>query len=462
MKLPIRPRSIRARTTAGSVAIVAAVLVVIAIVTIVALETTLENNIRSSARSTASSIAASLGAGLAPDDVMLGVDDDTVVQITTADGSIEFSDAPPVIRPALPLLDDGETTTFKDPRLDDDPFIYVGREVETAEGRMHIVVGKNSDIAIEAASTSIRITIVAFPLLLLLVGWITWSLTGRALSPVEKLRRKVESIPAHQTSERLEIPATDDEIARLARTMNGLLERLETSIEKRKRFVSDASHELRNPIAAIRQHAEVALAHPSITDARSLAKDILSEDSRLERIAEDLLLLARADEKALRLDIHPIDLDDIVLEEAGRVKRAQILKVDTSSVGAARVDADRSSMQRAVRNIIDNACRHARNQISLSLRSLDGSAVMCIDDDGEGIPPQTRSEVFDRFSRSEESRDRRYGGAGLGLAIVSEIVTAHGGTVTATDAPLGGARIEVVLPISNGRSRFSVDSGPSA
>jgi signal transduction histidine kinase len=228
--------------------------------------------------------------------------------------------------------------------------------------------------------------------------------------------------------------------------MNSMLDRLDKAQRRQQRLVSDASHELRSPIAAIKQHAEVAQTHPDGTSVGELAADVLAEDERLERLAEDLLLLARADEHTLELIGRPLDLDDLVLAEARRLRQVSSLRIDTTGISAARTKGDRQQLQRVVRNLAENAARHATSVIKMAVREANGRVVLEVDDDGPGVPPELREAIFERFTRLDAGRGREQGGVGLGLAIVAEIVAAHGGSVSAGDAPLGGARFAVSLP----------------
>jgi signal transduction histidine kinase len=218
------------------------------------------------------------------------------------------------------------------------------------------------------------------------------------------------------------------------------------SQERQRRFVSDAAHELRSPVASIRQHAEVAGTHPDTTDVRELATTVTDETIRLQAIVEDLLLLARLDEGALHVAREEVDLDDIVLGEAGRLRGETTLAIDASDVGAGRVRGDAHHLERMVRNLADNAARHATATIAFALAVHDGRVVLCVDDDGPGIPVAERDRAFERFVRFDEGRDRASGGTGLGLAIVREIARAHGGEVVLTSSALGGLRAEVTLP----------------
>ena len=228
--------------------------------------------------------------------------------------------------------------------------------------------------------------------------------------------------------------------------MNRMLGRLEQAQVRQRRLVSDASHELRSPVAAIRQHAEVALAYPDRTTVGELAGTVLAEDLRLQRLAEDLLLLTRADEHTLALRRRPVDLDDLVFEEARRLRAATGLRVDTTAVSAGRVDGDAAGLRRVLRNLGDNAARHTAGRLALSLAERDGLVLLGVEDDGPGIPEADRERVFERFVRLDDARARDDGGSGLGLAIVAELVAAHGGTVSIDASSLGGARVEVVLP----------------
>ena len=184
-----------------------------------------------------------------------------------------------------------------------------------------------------------------------------------------------------------------------------------------------------------------------LTDEQQLAEIVLAEDLRLQHIVEDLLLLTRMDEGTVDLRRREVDLDDIVFEEAARLRAsAGDLRVDTSKVSSGRVRGDESHLDRLVRNLIENAGRHAHTKVALSLRETNGEVVLTVDDDGEGIAPDDRDRIFDRFLRLQDARDRDSGGTGLGLAIVREIANAHSATVSVRNAPKGGARLEVRFP----------------
>jgi signal transduction histidine kinase len=286
---------------------------------------------------------------------------------------------------------------------------------------------------------------VGIPVLVLVVGTVTWWIVGRALRPVDAITSEVDTISASALDRRVPEPTTGDEIARLAGTMNRMLERLQRAQERQRRFVSDASHELRSPVASIRQHAEVAITHPESTAVQELAAAVLDEDLRLQRLVDDLLMLAKLDEAGR--DGHrmePIDLDDVVLREASRFEQG--LQVDRSKVSAGRIEGDPAQVQRLVRNLLENGARHANERLAVGVGQADGWVVFTVEDDGVGVPGEDRDRIFERFVRLDGARDRASGGSGLGLAIVRRVAVAHGGSVSVDDGRLGGARFEVRLP----------------
>jgi signal transduction histidine kinase len=381
--------------------------------------------------------------------------------VLDADGGIVASSANVAGRPALVHLANGT-----EGRLDDVPnggalegasFLVVAVGA-SQEGRASVLVGRSLDDVREATDAVIPLLVVGVPILVLIVGAVTWWITGRALRPVESIRVEVDTISAGELDRRVPEPRTGDEVARLAGTMNAMLGRLESSQARQRRFVSDAAHELRSPVASIRQHSEVAIEHPDATSVDELAKVVHRENLRVEQLVDDLLLLARLDE-GTRSRWEQVDLDDVVLAEAARLRATTTLTVGTAGVSASRVVGDPGGLERVVRNLGDNAVRHAERRVELAAREVNGWATLTVDDDGDGITPDDRGRVFDRFVRLDDARSRDGGGAGLGLAIVRAVVEAHGGDVTIEESPFGGARFEVRLPLDQTDERFSVGSG---
>jgi signal transduction histidine kinase len=264
---------------------------------------------------------------------------------------------------------------------------------------------------------------------------------------VETIRRRVASMTSAGLEDRIPIPTADDEVARLAVTMNDMLDRLEASQAAQRRFVSDASHELRSPLATINAALDLAQARPEFLDD-ALVESLVPEAQRMTRLVADLLLLARADEGGQPHRQVDVDLDDIVSAEANRVRAITDLRV-SASVKAVRVVGDPRALSRLVRNVVDNAIRYAKSTIEFRCAVVEGRARIVIADDGPGIAPEQRQRVFDRFVRLDTPRTRDVGGAGLGLSIVAQIVAAHHGTVTVDQTPGGGASFVVVLPLAS-------------
>lgn len=441
-----RRGSIRSRITIVAVVVVGAALVVAAAGLVLSLDRSLRAGVRTETFTRARGIALELGSGAAATLATAGDPEGEFVQVVGLSGDVVASSANVSGREALVTLAPGTSTTLNEVPLEDRPFLVAAVTATTPEGPAIVLVGRSLEDVTDAVRSLTRSLAVAIPALLVVVGALAWLLVGRALAPVESIRREVESISPQELHRRVPEPAGDDEISRLAKTMNRMLSRLERGRARERRFVSDASHELRSPVASIRQQVEVALTHPDRSDPRELAEVVLEEDLRLQRIVEDLLLLSRIDEGAPPRNPQPVDLDDLVFEEAARLRLEGMGRVDTSAVSAGRVLGEREPLARLVRNLADNAARHARGRVAFALGSEDGDVVLDVDDDGPGIPAEERERIFERFVRLDEARERDAGGSGLGLAIVAEVARLHGGAAEALDRPGGGARLRVRLP----------------
>lgn len=321
--------------------------------------------------------------------------------------------------------------------------------VAATSGDLTIVTGRSVASVGETTGTVTRLLAIALPILLLFVAVTTWIVVARALRPVERMRREVDDVTAANLDRRIADTGSRDEIGRLATTMNRMLDRLDASQKTQRRFISDASHELRSPLASMRQYAEVAQAHPARVSAGELSAVVLDEGARLERLVQGMLVLAKADERTLAPTRTAVDLDDLVLAEARRLKDTTSLSIDVSQVGPARVEGDLGLLGQVLRNLADNASRHAADRVAFELTETGGQVLLAVSDDGNGIPEDAREKIFERFVRLDEARAREFGGSGLGLAIVREIAAAHGGSVIATAGGLGGARFELRLPASD-------------
>ncbi len=280
------------------------------------------------------------------------------------------------------------------------------------------------------------------PMVTVLSGILTWFITGRTLAPVGAITNRVRELTATTMDARVPVPDTDDEIHDLAVTMNEMLERLEKSSAAQRQFISDASHELRSPVASIRAQLETALGYPDAVDWPDVARVVLAEDERLEHLVANLLAVARLEEDrdAPRTEV---DLDEIVMAQRRRVTA---VPVDTSSVSAGRVMGNSDELTSVVRNLIDNAVRHTTSKVVVTLQAHGPFVVLSVADDGPGVPVDLRERVFERFARLDEGRQRDAGGTGLGLALTKRIVEQHGGSIHVTDADIGGACFVVSLP----------------
>ncbi|MET7617473.1 ATP-binding protein [Streptomyces sp. NPDC005408] len=285
-------------------------------------------------------------------------------------------------------------------------------------------------------------------MLLFIVGGTAWLLVGRSLRPVEAMRRQVAEITSSELDRRVPEPPGTDELGRLARTMNAMLERLQQAGERQRQFVSDASHELRSPLAALKARTEVGLAHPAGTDWPVLARDVHRETDRLDRLVEELLTLSRIGAAQDPGEISEVDLDELVLLEAEAIRARGEVGVDLSGLSAVRMRGPAEQLRAVVRNLLDNAERHADSVVRVSLTADEAAAELVVADDGPGVATEHRERVFDRFFRVQGARDRYSGGVGLGLAIVHDVVTAQGGRAWLADSP-DGAEFHVRLPLTD-------------
>ena len=349
-----------------------------------------------------------------------------------------------------------------DPQVQTNDYVLAGQARDVHVVSIPVTFGKTRDYVVVVTSLDQydkslvyiqRLMEVGMPALLVVVGLICWLIVGRALRPIEALRREVAEVAAVSGAHRVPEPATDDEVGRLARTLNSMLDRLESSSKRERRFVSDASHELRSPIANIRTELEVALHHPDRADWGKVASEVLAQDERMARLVESLLILARADEGAIaaRSAAGPWDLatvaEGVVSSSAAESARLGGPVVSLRAVPV-YVGVPPVYLERVVGNLVENARRYARTRVDVRVSASAGSAVLEVRDDGPGVPAKDRERIFERFVRLDEARDRVQGGFGLGLAIVADLCRVFGGKVTVTDADGSGAVFTAVLPMS--------------
>ncbi|GGY48477.1 sensor histidine kinase [Streptomyces djakartensis] len=464
--------SVRARAALGATLVVAVALVAAGAAVLLSLRSNLIGEAGAQAEQSARSVASELAAGT-PYGELSGLDgDDGPVQILDEDKrlvaasenleKISGTDSDQV-KPQAAVArrgdDDDDDPDEHDEALEPgeiagksvfsngaatidgeaEDYRFAAVAVETQDrGRLKVYAG--SPLAAEhgAVRTALSVMLIGFPLLLGVVAGVTWLVTRRALRPVEGIRREMAAIThSEDLARRVPEPDTHDEIARLASTTNETLAALETSVERQRRFVADASHELRSPIASLRTQLEVAAAHPELLDLDGAVEDTV----RLQRLAADLLLLARLDAGERPGGVQ-VDLAGLAREEAeGRTG----VTVDAEPV---EVAGSRGQLGRVLANLLDNAQRHARSAVTVTVRRENGRAVVGVADDGDGVPEADRERIFERFVRLDAARSRDDGGAGLGLAIARDVAVRHGGTLTAGRGPAGGALFELRLPVA--------------
>ena len=433
---------VRFRTTAFAVVVVGVAMLVGVLALYLAARASLTGSIKEATASRADAVAAFAANDSLP--AVLATGSDVIAaQVLDSSGVVVAQSLGIEGRPAMTAArpPSGSRTNVTDSdELPDELEEWLARDVEgpiyleivgvqTPSGPVTVVAAAVLDIE-DSITTLLGLMALAYPLLLGLVGLTVWWVTGRALDPVESMRVEADLITHTDLHRRLPVPASDDEVRRLAETMNEMLGRLEASAEEHYQFVADASHELKSPVAAIRTMLEVAKSNPGAVEFETLVDDLMHEDLRLEMLVGDLLTLARADEQALNIRRVEVDLDDLVRSEVGMVVSRSSAPVDLSGVGPVRVSADPD-----------------RLWVWVETSRRAGEAVVIVSNDGETIPPDQRSRIFERFVRLDDGRSRDEGGTGLGLPVVQAIARAHGGEVAVIDPLHNGATFEVRLPV---------------
>jgi signal transduction histidine kinase len=440
---------IRVRVTLVAVSVALLATTIGSVLFVLSLHRSLEAGLVSTAHEEISAIAAQLADGASPQQVVITGGDDVVVQLIAADGRVIASDHRATMHRPL-MTSPGAANDMAVPGQKD-LYTAVARRVRDNGSVDLIVVGRSTEQTDRARNVTAALLVVAVPTVVAALGLIVWLSIGRALRPVEAMRREADSITSAHLHRRLRLPPGSDEIPRLAVTLNEMLDRIDQSHQVQRQFISDASHELRSPLSTIRQSAEVARSYPDRVSIESLADDVLAESDRLTSLVNALLLLARLDNTEPTAADEPVDVDDLVLTEVDRIRAgAGDIRFDVSQLSGGQVHGSPVLLRQVVQNLLDNAVRHAESQVSVSLHERVGWVELYVDDDGVGVPVDERTHVFERFVRLDQARAREAGGAGLGLAIVRKIVDASGGTVELGSAPLGGARFSVTLPAAQG------------
>ncbi|HEV7655403.1 MAG TPA: HAMP domain-containing sensor histidine kinase [Mycobacteriales bacterium] len=428
--------SLRARLTIVATVLLGVGIVAGAVLLVVTGSRTLQAAVDSGALQSAREVAALVDARSLPNPVPQGGEGTAAIQVVDAQGRVRAASTGtdqlvPVLRPAeVASVRAGRRLVVPGSRLGlSGPLRVVGVPAGPAGDRQTVVVAVDFGGARSGAKVLLVGLAIGAPLLLAVVAFAMWWVTGRALRPVEALRRGAAGLSG---SGRLPVPAAQDEIRRLAETLNDMLARLDAAGARQRAFVSDAAHELRSPLASARTQLEVAAAVDAGTPAGELAGDVLLDVERLGRLVDDLLLLARLDE-APRRARSAVDLQALAGDVVSRYSAARVPVTLSPCETDCVVSAEGGAVRRVLVNLVDNAVRHARSSVRVSA----GPGTLTVTDDGPGIPAADRERVFDRFTRLDSDRGRDSGGAGLGLAIVRELVTAHGGNVSLSDAGPG-------------------------
>ncbi|MDT5325022.1 MAG: hypothetical protein QOF25_2174 [Mycobacterium sp.] len=371
------------------------------------------------------------------------------VQVIRADGSVVRRSASAPDVPLLPLagVSGGPHIGMPEQTSPFGRIRFSALTVDGPDGRYTILVGEGSATIASTVRTVVVVLAVAAPFVIAVSGAATYLLVRRSMRSVDEIRSRVADISASDLTERVPVPGSRDEIAALAVTMNEMLARIEAGHAAQQRFVGDASHELRSPLTTIISALEVAVTHPELLDADLATGTLIPEAQRMKALIDDLMLLARADERGLTVANDDVDLDDLATAEVERLRRETSLDV-RADISPARLTGDAEALSRVLRNLLDNAARHASSRVEVDLRPAGGFVLVGVADDGPGIPAVDRSRVFDRFVRLDQDRSRNAGGTGLGLAIVREIVVAHGGTVSIDDRVGGGTVVSLQLPLA--------------
>ncbi|TVT24322.1 HAMP domain-containing histidine kinase [Amycolatopsis acidiphila] len=461
MRFQLSRPGLRTRTTLVAVAAVAGTLVLAGIVVVLLLGWSLDKatteDARSAGRQVGNEIAKEGARDLTSSDVASSGDSASVIQVLDRTGRPIASD--PAISGRPPLTGDRptpghesvETVTLPINGTDED-YRLVSAGVSGPGGPYTVISARSLDPVTQAsARLSLLLGIAAVPLLAI-CALAVYRAVGSALWPVERMRRAVAEISTRDLSRRVDLPPGNDEIHRLATTLNSMLGRLASAQGAQRRFVADASHELRSPLNTITTALEVSAHHPDAMSADELLDVVSRETGRLRELVDDLLLLARTDDTTDKPPHTEVDLDDLARAEAGRARSTRALEVEIRT-GPAKVTGNPSQLQRAIRNLVDNAAEHARHRVRVRTRTDGATAVVEVADDGPGVPPQDRVRIFERFVRRDDARHHGTGGsAGLGLAIVAGIAARHGGHAEYADTPdpaYPGAHFRIRLPLKD-------------
>jgi signal transduction histidine kinase len=440
--------SLRVRATAVATLLCALVLAAGGLLLVTTLDRHLTSGSDDLSRSRVRDLLDQAASGELPS-VLRNVNDDAVAQVLASDGTVlaaspNIEGAGPIVAARAPAHGERRTIRAPDDSETEDYRVWV-QSGPGAEGQVTVVEGSSLESVHEATATVRGTLLIGVPLAAVALGLVIWLVLGGALARLDRIRAEVDAIGPDQLERRVPSDGRSDEVGRLAATMNRMLDRIDASAQRQRRLVADVSHDLQGPLAAQRVSVELALATPTSVDPELLRRDVLGATGEMERLVDDLLVLAAADEGA-PADTRAVDLDVIVLEEAARARHSGSATVDTARVSAGPVRANPSELRRVVRNLVDNAVTHAGSRVELRLDSHDGHVVLDVMDDGPGVPEDEREQVFERFHRGDPARTRGATGTGLGLAIARSLAERAGGRLELLDGG-PGARFRLTLPL---------------
>ena len=443
--------TVRIRTTIFATVVVTTALLVGAILLLVVQQRALVAGLEQSIRARAADVAGLAKRRALPETLTAAKEDDAFTQVVDAAGT--------VVAASQNLRGEGRVVSHEPHSSKtlvftrtiaplDGRFRVVARSVDTPEGRATVYAGDSAEAVGDATEELAMLLVFGLPIIVGLVALTTWKVTGRALRPVEAIRSEVSAIGERELHRRVPEPTTDDEIGRLARTMNAMLTRLDDAADRQRRFVSDASHELQSPLTSLRARLEVNLGAATEPDWRADGGEALVEVTEMQRLVDDLLTLARLEARAAPPAWAPVDLDDVVLQETQRLRTRGRVVVDSHQVSAGQVLGDADQLRRALRNVLDNAERYATREVTVALREDATIVELRISDDGLGVPSEQQDRIFERFARIDDARTRERASTGLGLAITREIVEAHHGRIAVADVG-SGACFVLEFPAAN-------------
>jgi len=446
-----RRRSLRARITLLATALFTVALMLAGLILVFTVGKSLLNTLDSSAERSGAEVGALVQSGRLPAQVLAGSGGVSLVQVVDANNrvvaaspgadsavSLVTADELARVRQGRPLTVSGERASS------DEPLRIVGVRADLRTGQRTVLVATDLGRVLDSARLLQRGLMFGGPLIVAAMAALTWWFVGLTLRPVAALQRGAAALSASGLARsRLPVPDAEDEIHELATTLNNMLDRLDTATTKQRQFIGDAAHELRSPIASLRLQLEVAHRLGNAGGVRELTEDALIDVNRLSNLIDDLLTLARSDERGLVRTRVPVRLDELIRAVAAGYRDARV-EVRTDVPEPMTVAGDRDGLHRVLVNLLDNAVRYARSEVTVSVRVHRDGVLLRVCDDGPGVPANKRERVFDRFYRLDTARSRDQGGTGLGLPIVREIVTAHGGRVVLRDNE-PGLMVEVRL-----------------